>query len=422
MSNNNFISRDHYIPEIYETAEEDKLFNIEEILKDNYDYIYNSIQNEEYKLEHPRCNLFKELLYEDKVVGFVTYDFTIGTGDFTLNEIYVLPEFRGNNYLKNEIDDLLMSGSTVSIYEPTHRVIELLLKYEYADVLDDNLVITAINLDLDVDNIECNVDKSNLNDNMIYACNLYDLNISACILLSDITNDTIIAYSRCLEDDENNYSAKSKREEIDDKYFENIKECLLSNHEKYIEKVMDLYARKPKAEFDIDEIVGRPPHLSRYLEGMIHEEIITKEKALEIQKQMIEEFENEVILPESLLKRLEYLSMEELINENSDMNNFDSELDLTCPYCNFPINPMHQTCDFCGYIVTFEEYNNIVSDDVEKEIISIIEEFKEEGFNDEQILELISLMVDDLNTGSAIDNNIEDMIMDIVLKHLNPIE
>lgn len=352
MSNNNYVQRENFIAEVYHNDDNDELLDTKKILKDKYDYICKSISDEGYTLENPACTFFKELLYDDKVVGFVTYDYTKGVGDFSLNEIYVLPEYRGNKYFISELEYMLMAGSTISIYEPTHRIIEILMENDLARKLDDNLVVSSISLDINEDKSECTVSNHELEDNMIHSCNLYDLNISACILLEDISSEdtNIIHYSRCLADDNKYYSAGNIRENIDNDYFENIKNNIIKNHKEYVCTLMELQDNKPTADFDIDEIIGRPPKLSEHLEELIAEQLVTRQKALDIQAQMIEEYENGLVLSESLLKRLEYLSMEDLINEDKEAEGFDSsEFDLKCPYCEFPTTPINKTCDVCGY-------------------------------------------------------------------------
>ena len=85
----------------------------------------------------------------------------------------------------------------------------------------DNLVVSSISLDINQDKSECTVSNHEWKDDIIHSCNLYDLNISACILPENISDkDTnIIHYSRCLADDNKHYSADSIRENIDNDYF-----------------------------------------------------------------------------------------------------------------------------------------------------------------------------------------------------------
>ncbi|RAP54758.1 MAG: hypothetical protein BZ137_00490 [Methanosphaera sp. rholeuAM130] len=418
MSNNNYIIRENFIAEVYH--DDDELLNTEEILQDKYGYISKSISDEGYKLEHPECNLFKELLYEDKVVGFVTYDFTNGVGDFSLNEIYVLPEYRGNKYFISEVEYMLMSGSTISIYEPTHRLIEIMLDNDFAKKLDNNLVLTSINLDVDEKKTECNVEDQELDEDLIHSCNLYDLNISACIILDDITNDNIIHYSRCLDDDNKYYSAGSIRENLNKQYFENIKDTILSNHEKYVDIMMELEDQKPKANFDFDEVIGRPPNLSGYLEGLIEEDLITRQKALDIQAQMIDEYDNGLILSESLLRRLEYLSMEDLINQEKEEEGFESdEFYMKCPYCDFPTTPLDKTCEVCGFKLDNDPLDVGSFDDVQNGLINSIIEMKNDGLSDEEIMDLTKEFIDEMSDGSEYDDEKGKMLLEFVSGELN---
>ena len=422
MSNNNYVQRENFIAEVYHNDDDDELINTKEILKEKYDYICKSIKDEGYTLENPECTLFKELLYDDNVVGFVTYDYTKGVGDFSLNEIYVLPEYRGNKYFISELEYMLMSGSTVSIYEPTHRIIEILLQNDLARKIDNNLVVSSISLDIDEDKSECTVSDHELTDNMIHSCNLYDLNISACILLEDISSEdtNIIHYSRCLDDDNKYYSAGSIRENIDDEYFENIKNSIIENHEEYVQTLMELEDNKPTADFDIDDIIGRPPKLSVYLEGLIAEKLVTKQRALDIQAQMIEEYDNGLILSESLLKRLEYLSMEELINEDKEAEGFDSSaFDMKCPYCEFPTTPINKTCDVCGFKLDNDmALTAAIVEEIEDELRENIKEMKKDGLSDAEIIDITEEFVDEMSAGSPHDEEIKTMLLELVESEL----
>lgn len=423
MSNNNYVQRENFIAEVYHNENDDELLNTTEILKDKYDYICKSINDEGYTLENPECNLFKELLYDDMVVGFVTYDYTKGVGDFSLNEIYVLPEYRGNKYFISELEYMMLSGSTVSIYEPTHRIIEILMENNLARNIVDNLVVSSISLDINQDKSECTVSNHEWKDDIIHSCNLYDLNISACILPENISDkDTnIIHYSRCLADDNKHYSADSIRENIDNDYFENIKNSIIENHEEYVATLMELEDNKPTADFDIDEIVGRPPNLSGYLEELIAEEFVTRQRALEIQAQMIEEYDEGLILSESLLKRLEYLSMEDLINEDKMAEGFDSsEFDMKCPYCEFPITLIDKTCEVCGLRLDNDELlEYAIFDEMTKDIVENIEEMRRNGLSDEEILEITKVFGDDLSSGYSNGEELKKMLEEIVENELN---
>ena len=80
----------------------------EDILKKYYDYIYQAICEEGIILKAPECNLFKELVFENKVVGFWSYDFSREFITAALNNIYVLPKFRGNNLFLEELEKTML--------------------------------------------------------------------------------------------------------------------------------------------------------------------------------------------------------------------------------------------------------------------------------------------------------------------------
>ena len=63
----NYLKRDDNTQRIFLT---ESALNVEDILKEKYDYIWDAINDENFILKSPECNLFKELLYDNKVVGF----------------------------------------------------------------------------------------------------------------------------------------------------------------------------------------------------------------------------------------------------------------------------------------------------------------------------------------------------------------
>ena len=395
MSKDNCIIRSDFIPQ-HISSEKSNLVNTQSILEDNYYYIVESMEDEEFKLENPQCNLFKELLYEDKVVGFVTYDLENGVGDYSLNEVYILPKYRGNGIFFYEIEDVLISGNTLSIYEPNHMIMQKLVDYDFARYLDDNIIATSISLDLPTDSILVNDERFRMDDSLIHASNLYDMNMSMVIILFDISTpgNNIIGYSRQLESDKINYDALNHREKLDDTYFKYIQELILSNHEDFINILTELTNNLPRAEYTLDEIVGTAPGLSFYLEEIINEGLITRERAYEIQEQITNEFENEVILPESLMKRLMYLSLEDDMREDLE----EDTNALSCPYCGYPTSLTSRTCNTCGYSQLNISPMDLMPDDkdVVEEVEKLINHMRESGMPDEMIDSIISDALDDL--------------------------
>lgn len=67
-----FIIRNDDNPKIIHNDLSDYL-DVESILKKDYEYIYESTQNEGFVLENKWGDVFKEILFENKVVGFAFY-------------------------------------------------------------------------------------------------------------------------------------------------------------------------------------------------------------------------------------------------------------------------------------------------------------------------------------------------------------
>ena len=105
--------------------------DVSDILQTHYEYICQSMREEGFILKYDECNLFKELTFENKVVGFCSYDFSREFITAALNNIYVLPDFRGNGFLLSELEKTMSEHNKPSIMEPTRLVVELLIRYGF---------------------------------------------------------------------------------------------------------------------------------------------------------------------------------------------------------------------------------------------------------------------------------------------------
>ena len=101
MKKINYLPRENNTQKVYLT---ESIIDITELLNSTYQYIMDSIKEENFILKSEECNLFKELVYENKVVGFCSYDFSREFMTAALNNIYVLPEFRGKGLFIQELE------------------------------------------------------------------------------------------------------------------------------------------------------------------------------------------------------------------------------------------------------------------------------------------------------------------------------
>ncbi|MBQ2654378.1 MAG: SAP domain-containing protein [Bacilli bacterium] len=356
-----FIIRNDDNPKIIHNDLSDYL-DVESILKKDYEYIYVSILNEGFILENRFGDVFKEILFENKVVGFAFYGLNSAT-NFVLNEIYVLPEFRGNSLFLLEINILLAAGNSLSILQPTKNIVEILIHYGFASKLSENIVASAISFDFKNEDILSNSNGAP-DDEQILSSNIYDLDIRSSLLLMDISTSgrNIIYYHQELENDFKEYG---KRKSLDNNYFNEIKELFLQNSEEFTQIMFDLKDKLPKSQLGFDIVVGHGEEFSDYMQDMIDDGIISKNKAQEIKDVLTEEYERGEVTDDGIITRFNFF-----------LNDLDSQIDLLdifqlntniCPDCYNPINLSDESCQICGYNLFYEHDSDFIDDDFEDE-------------------------------------------------------
>lgn len=357
-----YLIRENNIQKVYLT--EDTL-DVMEILNENYGYIVDSMKMEEFSVKNPTCSLFKELVYETKVVGFCSYDYSREFMTSALNNIYVLPKFRGNGLFLDELTKTMKEQNKPSIIEPTRLVVELLVKYGFAKKITDNIVASSFEFIVPGEHVLSNVEYDSSEE---LSTHFYDLNACASIHFLDL-DKSHFAYSAPLNYDIINYDCLNKRKQIDDEYFDEIR-CLFTNHhEKLINAVIELEDKLSVKSYTLEEVIGDENNLSPYIESLIDDAHVTYTNALEIKQQIKEEYEAGMILNESLLIRLAYLfdkPTEPTIKSHSD----------TCPYCGMPIDDHDKFCHFCGINLNYDP--DEMFDSLLETIKSSNDDFKED--------------------------------------------
>lgn len=365
MEKIDYIQRDNNTQKVFLT---ENTIDINELLTENYNYILDSIIDENFILKSDKCNLFKELVYDNKVVGFCSYDFSREFMTAALNNIYIIPEFRGNRLFLEELEKTMNEHNKPSIIEPTRHIVELLIKYEFAKKIDENIVASAIEFIVPGEHVLTN--KKIINEEEL-STHFYDLNICAPIHALDM-NKCIIAYSLPLNDDIIKYDCIEKRSQINDDYFYEIKELFNRKEHEILKILVELEENLPIKEFSLDEVIGNDNELSPYIETLIDDAHVTYAKALEIKEQIKEEYEAGMILNESLLIRLAYLFN---IPEEPTLITHDE----TCPYCDMPLDKHDKYCHYCGINLSYNP------DEIENNLIDSITQFNNNLNDNEDI-------------------------------------
>lgn len=133
----------------YKTDENENILTlpISELLKENYIYIYRAINKENFYIApDDSCFFFKEIIYENEVVGFATYrPSNINESSLVMQYIYILPDYRGKDLLVEEIDEAAsLFESSILIEYPSRAIVDVLIKHKLARVFNNRFVISRI--------------------------------------------------------------------------------------------------------------------------------------------------------------------------------------------------------------------------------------------------------------------------------------
>lgn len=190
--------------------------DIENVLCGDYVYLLDSMDMEDFEYDDTSFDIFKEIVYENKVVGFVSY--MQEENHLLLMEMYVMPEYRNNNLLCREIS----SNDNVMINMPKTSLVKSLIKCNLACELSDGIVVSEIPFSVSSYDLNGDVEASE------YYCHVYDLNNASVLLLED---PSCFNYSRPTRSDKKKHGLKC---DIDDEYLSKAREIVCKNNEKYL--------------------------------------------------------------------------------------------------------------------------------------------------------------------------------------------
>ena len=245
----------------YKQDEEGNIFTLPilSLIQENYIYLYRALKKENYFIaENDSCFFFKDIVYDNEVVGFATYKTTqIDDNSLVMQYFYVLPEYRDKGLLVEELDDSsTLFESNVMIEYPTRDMMDVLVKHRLARVFDDRFLISRIQFMapmFSLDDALSGVVREEF-DTTGYKCYnkmslLYDLELCAVIGLAadnienvynedSVDEENINDYNMIslpLRVDDEKYDCISKRRNdssLDDaSYFKNVKELVLENED-----------------------------------------------------------------------------------------------------------------------------------------------------------------------------------------------
>lgn len=245
----------------YKTDENGKILTlpIEALIKENYIYLYRAIKEENYYIApNDSCFFYKDIVYDNEVVGFTTFkDTSINKNALVMQYYYILPDYRDNIFLTEEIDEAsALFESSIILEYPTKDMVSSLVKHRLARVFDDRFLISRIPFIVpmfSLDEVKKGIVREEF-DTTDYKCYnkmslVYDLDICAVVGLASDDADNDYDENNVDEEKINNYNIISlplKEDNIkydciqkrandkqlnDGSYFRNVRKLMDDNEE-----------------------------------------------------------------------------------------------------------------------------------------------------------------------------------------------
>lgn len=245
----------------YKQDEDGNIFTLPilSLIKENYIYLYRALKKDNYFIaENDSCFFFKDIVYDNEVVGFATYKTTqIDDNSLVMQYFYVLPEYRDKGLLVEELDDSsTLFESNVMIEYPTRDMMDVLVKHRLARVFNDRFLVSRIQFMapmFSLDDALRGVVREEF-DTTDYKCYnkmslLYDLELCAVVGLAAENIENIYDEENVDEENINDYNMISLPLRVDDEkydcvnkrrndsslkdasYFKNVKELVMENED-----------------------------------------------------------------------------------------------------------------------------------------------------------------------------------------------
>lgn len=313
----------------------------------------SDLTDDEMFLQKDTCDIFYELTFKGYMVGFATYDI-IGNVHYILTGLYLQSDEFYSTVLFNEVKRQLQQSHILSIQEPTKKIIRHLIRYGFAKKLNNYLVISAINFNLNTKTLKSYDNQKITNHNRLYLTNIYDIKqgISLSLHIFNRLNYTCY-YSDSVESHFND-----DKEQLDKIYFDKLVSYIL-DYDDIIEKTLFYLRNNIHNAIESEEaITNAMMELSQKISQMHDDGKISANEAKVIQEQLFDELDDGDVYLESLNLRLNYLS-EHISDDTTDEKILVDE----CPYCQQELDRTELYCPTCGFVyvdlTVIDENSNI---------------------------------------------------------------
>lgn len=189
------------IPHLIKGESDEETFygmNINEKLENDYPHLYEAIKDEKYFISnYESCYYFFEIPDdEEEIIGFATLNIH-DDETLILNQIYVLPEYRGQKHFINVLNYFmdLFDEAIFYIKNPNKRILEQLEELDLLTKLDERFYLSQIFFFYDLVAFDDSLkytnrtyieEKGKIPHHM--PCNLYDKQLNTLVSLASQNN------------------------------------------------------------------------------------------------------------------------------------------------------------------------------------------------------------------------------------------
>ncbi len=367
---------------------------LDEVLDMEYPEISKAIKREGYNLEYLDFDVFEKIIYEDKVVGFITFNrFPFIDNHFAITDAYIIPEYRGNNLLFEALSVFFLFDN-VEFFpkKPTRAFINVLLKNDYAFKLAPNFVVSYLKFIVDVDEIYKNPKIKRFYKSsdypFPYKANLFDMDLCSVMfrdpILEVIKYSDFFALTEPRKYELKKYKLRKKLKRVSEKYIDD-KFALWDNKSQKIESFIERKDDEFDEQFLVENMIGSEDELIEVFADSLKECGLSYEDGFKIRNHVIERLESGELTRTSSWQRVCYL-LNHIEDVDKEIGDYDESIEV-CPFCGEVISDSLRSCLACGLSIReidFEEHAvNELNDTMEDLFDNFMEKLQSGKFFDE---------------------------------------
>ena len=390
---------------------------LEDFLKNNYEILWDSIEDEEYTLDFQTFDEFYEIKRDDEVIGYIVFEYSNMLNVKEIVDAYILPDCRGDGLLcENLIEIIESTHYKILSKKPTRSFIQALLKSGLACKISDNQIFSWIKFDVNIGDAYKNSKLKRLykkaspeKEKVHYFADLFDLDIN-CLLFNDYQHnfskksETLII-SEPRKYDLKKYNCRKKLKTVTVNYLKATYENYSLNIDDALESFEELNDRIGE-KYTVENMIGSEDKLNDSIVDLLTKSDLTIDDGFKIRESILNSLETCEISNISIKDRLTFLiSNPSFIGKKVEKENLNK-----CSFCGEEIRDLDiEYCNICGHLfdVLLENFNLIEeNEEMSLDELEFIEnaqpikdnEFLTEMYNmSKKVIDINNIAYDDLN-------------------------